>query len=383
MLAKKDVILLVIDETTVTIGAQFREVALGLLITRLNPATSSYAWYFLIGSLPGLFFARTYGWASRRFGARQVMIASYGLRLILVLGLWRVTNFWVALLFLAGLATSRGFYSASQAHYVAVQGDFAGTRNIVMRLRQSESIMRLAGPLLAGSVLTWIGYRNGFLVSATTYGLAMVALTNLSPLSLKNREKKPDAIIPWRPDSPALAMMALSFLTWQANTLAMAYTFHILHRHTLGYGIALSVWGGSGLAAGFALSRIHGRPLRFIAPLFGVLGLSWLILARGVSFIPFVLLGGVEGFAGWMVQDLVVSLVLSKAFQGHAGHARAKLDFYGEIGSIAGTTTLLLVPASWLILPMYTILGILGIAIAGAWMMASRGRQFIPPFEAG
>ncbi len=41
--SSKDVLYLALDDAAVTFGGQFREVALGLLITQLNPAASSYA----------------------------------------------------------------------------------------------------------------------------------------------------------------------------------------------------------------------------------------------------------------------------------------------------------------------------------------------------
>lgn len=80
----KDIVLLAVDDATVTLGSQFREVALGLLITSLNPHASSYAWYFLVASIPGLIFARAYAETSQRCGARTAMIASYAARLVLV-----------------------------------------------------------------------------------------------------------------------------------------------------------------------------------------------------------------------------------------------------------------------------------------------------------
>ena len=86
MPSTKDVVWLAIDDATVTVGAQFREVALGLLITALNPIASSYAWYFLAGSIPGLILARTYAWTSRRFAARTVMMATYVVRFLLIHG---------------------------------------------------------------------------------------------------------------------------------------------------------------------------------------------------------------------------------------------------------------------------------------------------------
>ncbi len=374
MPSTKDVVWLAIDDAIVTIGAQFREVALGLLITMLNPSASSYAWYFLIGSIPGLMLARTYAWTSRRIGARWLMMATYLFRLILVVGLWRITSFWAALALLAGLSVGRGFYSASQAHYVAVQGDFAGTRRVVMRLRQSESAMRLIGPLLAGAVLIDTGYRSGFLFCAGAYVLALFAVSRLTVRPISPEPMHYERI-DWRPDGPALAMMGLSFLTWQANTLAMAYTFHVLHRATFGYGLTLSVWGGSGLLASIMLARIQTRPMRWIPPMFLVLGICWLLLSQGVTFPVFVLLGGIEGFAAWMVTDLTTTFILSEAPLCQAGQAQARLGAFDEVGSMAGTLTILIVPATCLVLPLYGALGVAGIVAAGTWFLVKIKRS--------
>ena len=380
MPSTKDGMLLAIDDAAVTIGAQFREVALGLLITALNPSASSYAWYFLAGSLPGLVLAHTYSWTSRRLGARTVMMTTYLVRLLLVLGLWRITNFWAAMALLAGLFAGSGFYSASQAHYVAVPGNFTGTRRVVMRLRQSESAMRLIGPLLAGVVLSGIGYRSGFLFSAGAYAAACLTIAQLTPQA-GSRDTVHDVRIDWQPDGPALAMLGLSFLTWQANTLAMAYTFHVLHRGTFGYGLTLSVWGGSGLVASLILSRIQKTPMRWIPVMFLVLGTSWLVLSHGVTFPIFVILGGVEGCAGWIVQDLTTALILSEAPSGQAGQARARLGAFEKVGSIAGTVTILIVPGSWLVLPWYAVLGVAGLMTAGVWFIVDGSRRARRPGE--
>ncbi len=371
MPSTKDIVLLAVDDAIVTMGAQFREVALGLLITALNPRFSSYAWYFLASSIPGLVFARGYAWASQRFGARGGMMISYGARFLLVLGLWQTANFWVALAIMAGITTGSGLYAASQAHYMVLAGDFIGIRNTVIRLRQSTSLMLLIGPLFAGLVLDVTGYRSGFLFSGAAYGIALLAVSQLSSQG-KGRPAVSFDRIDWRPDRPSTAMLGLSFLTWQANTLAMAYIFHVLHRHAFGYGLTLAVWGGSGLLASLWLSRIHIRPMRWIPRMFVVLGASWFTLSYGMSFPIFVVLGGIEGFANWMVQDLSSAFILSGAPAGKAGRARAKLGAFDEIGSIAGILTILVIPGRWLVLPMYAVLGILGLSAAGAWLVFER-----------
>lgn len=373
MASTRDTLLLAIDDAAVTLGSQFREIALGLTITALNPYASSYSWYFMAASVPGLLLARTYAWASVRWSPRRVMTASYLLRFLLVLILWRIQSFWAALACLAGMSAGSGLYSASQAYYVATAGDYAATRTVVMRLRQSESLMRLVGPLLAGAVLSLTAFRQGFLVSAGAYVVAVAAVSHLSSNARgRSAAVASSSVINWRPDMPALAILGLSFLTWQANTLAVAYTFHVLHRQEFGFGLTLSAWGGSGLLASYILHRVKRRPLGWIPLLFALLAGAWLWLSRGVSFPVFVALGGVEGFASWLIQDLVMTHILSGAQSGQAGTARARLGAVDEVGSIAGTATILLVPAAWLVLPMYQILAGLGLVAA---LLAFRARE--------
>lgn len=368
MSAQREVLLLAADDAAVTLGAQFREVALGLLITQLHPTASSYAWYFLVGSLPGALFARFYARASLRWPPRSLMMATYGLRLLLVLVLWRVESFWAALVCLGGIAFGSGLYSTAQAHFVAVAGDLDGTQRTVMRLRQSEAVLRLIGPLAAGLALEALGFRRGFLISGAAYLAAMALVGQLSRRPAAGDAATTPLGMSWRPDGPAAAMFGLSFLTWQANTLAVSYTFYVLHRHAFGFGLTLSVWGGSGLGAAWLLRRLPGKPMRWVPWLFLLLGGTWLVLSRGVTFPVFVALGGLEGCASFLVQDLVVSKILAEAPSGKAGVARARLGVFDEWGSIAGMVTILLVPASWLVLPFYGLLGLLGIAGAMVWM---------------
>lgn len=371
MSTTKDVYVLAADDAVVTLGAQFREVALGLLITQLNPEASSYAWYFLAGSLPGLFLARFYGWASLYWPPRRLMMVTYGARFCLVLGLWSITNFWAALVCLVGLSVGRGVYEVAQAHYVAKSGDIRATRHIVARLRQAEGLLRLVGPLLAGVLLAWIGYRSGFLLSALCYGVTLVLVSQLSFRSpTYNDYGVRTTSVSWRPDLASLVMFGLNFLVWQANTLALAYTFHILHRHALGYGLTLSVYGGSALVAGYILPRIDPRHLgAWIPALFLVLALCWYALFRGVSFGSFVIIGGIEGLSTWLVEDLVLSQIYSDAISGHAGMARARLGLYEKLGSITGTGLLLILPARFLIRPLFGALAAAAGAVAAAIMI--------------
>jgi hypothetical protein len=179
-----------------------------------------------------------------------------------------------------------------------------------------------------------------------------------------------------RPDRAAIAIAALSFLTWQANTLAISYTLRTLHRAAFGYGLTLSIWGGSGFLAAWVLTKLKRPSLRWSAVLFALLGAAWAILSLGVGFAPFVLIGGAEGFAAFLVQDLITAALLSASPPGQAGQVRARLGFYSEIGSIAGLAVLLLVPHQGSVLPWWRALS-LG-AFAAALLFAVWGAKRRP-----
>jgi MFS family permease len=375
MSESKNMLLLALDDAVVTLGGQFREVAVGFLLTTLNPHTAAYAWYFLAGSVPGLVLPRAYAWANTRFAPRTVMTLSYAARIAMALGLWRATTFWAALLLLMGIAAGAGAYSSAQAHFVAHYGDYGATRRVVMRLRQSESLMRLIGPLAAGAILTAAGFRMGFLVSVGAY-VAAFALTRQLANPLPHQIPSQMRLMQ-QPDRAAIAIAALSFLTWQANTLAISYTLRTLHRAAFGYGLTLSIWGGSGFLAAWVLTKLKRPSLTWSAALFALLGAAWAILSLGVGFGPFVLIGGVEGFAAFLVQDLITAALLAASRPGQAGQVRARLGFYNEIGSIAGLVVLLLVPHQGSVLPWWRALslGAFAAALLFALWGVKRGRD--------
>ena len=76
-------------------------------------------------------------------------------------------------------------------------------------------------------------------------------------------------------------------------------------------------------------------------------------LAHDVSFWPFVAIGGFEGMATWVIQDLVAAHVLAAAPAGQAGVAQARLGFFDKVGSVAGTVLVIVMPGRFLILPWF------------------------------
>jgi MFS family permease len=181
----------------------------------------------------------------------------------------------------------------------------------------------MVGPVVAGLVLTMFGFRAGFLFCALFYGVAVFWVSRVSPRPVGGCAALPAkrcVTHRWRIDRATMAFLGLSFLTWQANVLAMAYTFHLLHRQSFGYGITLAVWGGAGFVSGVALPRIRShRQWLWVGLMFLVLGLCWAVLAHGVSFWPFVAISGFEGMATWVIQDLIEAHVLADAPAGRPG----------------------------------------------------------------
>lgn len=240
----------------------------------------------------------------------------------------------------------------------------------------------MVGPVVAGLVLTAFGFRAGFLLSALFYGVAAFWVSRVSPRPAGGRAALPanrPVAHRWRIDRAAMAFLGVSFLTWQGNVLAMAYTFHLLHRQSFGYGITLAVWGGAGFVSSVVLPRIRTqRQWLWVALMFLVLALCWAVLAHGISFWPFVAIGGFEGMATWVIQDLVAAHVLAAAPAGQAGVAQARLGFFDKVGSVAGTVLVIVMPGRFLILPWFHVLAWCAAVVGVTFLVVGRWRHRTP-----
>jgi hypothetical protein len=87
------------------------------------------------------------------------------------------------------------------------------------------------GPLLAGLLLSWWGFRSGLLLSALCYLVEGFWIGQLSPQNpVGDGEKFPLADNVgeekrWKPNSGFLLAFAGSFFVWQANTLSLVHMF--------------------------------------------------------------------------------------------------------------------------------------------------------------
>ncbi|WP_053959517.1 MFS transporter [Sulfobacillus thermosulfidooxidans] len=368
----RDQLWLLADNASVSLGAHFREIALGLFLTHLNSSPKTYAGYFLLGSLPGLFMPYLYKKIGRMYSAKSVMAFTYVIRLIAAMSLWRVNHFILAMALLFVFSVNRSLYQAAHASYLAQSHDTTSTRHLISWLRQTESLIDLFGPLFAGWLLWLWGYRQGFLINAAFYLIALFFVGQLSRISssTNNSLKAQEPIAP-RLGMPLFVILGVSFLVWIGNVMSMAYLFHILHKGPLSYGLIMTLWGGSGIFSGLFLRRIpHSGLPRFLAMWFAVLAVAWFMISHDIGYALFCGATVLIGMGWWIIQDSLTTMVLTSQSGLSAALSRTRLQAFDEMGSILGMLVIVLFPSRALHIQLiFHILALCAFVLAGALLI--------------
>ncbi|PSR28065.1 MAG: hypothetical protein C7B47_06235 [Sulfobacillus thermosulfidooxidans] len=338
---------LLANNASVSLGAHFREIALGLFLTHLNASPKAYAWYFLMGSIPSLFTTYIYQKIRRRYSSKSVMVFTYVIRLLAAITLWQVSHFTQAIAVLFVFAASRSLYQIAEAPYLTKTDNGISTGRLISWLRQTESLIDLIGPLLAGWVLMLCGYRQGFLINAVFYLIGLAFIARLSKISPTKGEHLTSQVRSARRiEMPLFVIWVANFLVWIGNVMSMAYLFHILHKGPLSYGLIVTLWGGSGIFSGQVLRRLSYTKLsQFMALWFGLLAISWFIISQDIGYALFCVATVLIGFSWWMIQDSLTTIVLTSRSGHSAALSQARLQAFGEMGSFLGMLVIVLLPS--------------------------------------
>ena len=363
---------LYVDEALVMAGAQFREVALALLMLALWPNPKSYALALLAVMLPGIALARVLGAVADRLPPKWPLVASYAVRAGAVLALGEARTVIQAVAALLVLSVGSEWAQVTAAHYQADAGDPGRTPILLARLRAVGSVASSGMPLAAGVAIGALGRGLGFDVSAAAYGLAGLALSQL----------------PWRPparvpSTPRMALTAsglgrlrrqmavqgvLMGLAWIANVLYTAYILVTLGAGPVGFGLALGIWYAAGLAAAWCLPRVRvERPEGVVAGLILVMGLAWAVMTQPVPFGVVAALGVPEGFATWLMTDVLQTRVLAMAPPTARGALVGQSRAWIAGGRAAGLAAAIAVPAFARVHGGFLVLAALAGVLLVAW----------------
>lgn len=362
---------LIIDEALVMTGAQFREVALPLLMLALWASPRSYAAALLVTLVPGTLLAVPLGrWADRR-APKSLWLVAYTVRIGGVVLLLLAHTVGAALLGVGLLGAAAPLVRVSMSHYLAGRDDGA-TRRTVARLRVVSSIARGTAPVLAGLFIRATDRDLGFLISLGCYAAAAAVVAGLprhGPPPVGGGDPPPARVrLPGGLRGQIALLAAVSLLAWIANVLYTTYLLVTLRAGAIGFGVALALWGGAGLLSAAALGRVPPRRPRWVilAATLALAG-SWTVMTRPVDFWVAVGLGVPEGISTWLLDDLVHARILMEA----PAAQRASWTARATAGSMGGRAVgLALVVAVPLVSRVHTGFGLLALAatgVAAAW----------------
>lgn len=370
---------LILDEAFVTTGAQFREIALPLLMVALWPGSQSYALALFAIYLPSVALARYAGRVADSVEPKRLILISYGIRILGVAVLLLAHQVVVAVGAVALLGAGMAINAPALTHYQASSTAYLN-QLLVSRLRLVDSVSQALMPVIAGGLVTAGGRDLGFLVSLGCYLAAFLVMAGLPEVGTEGAHTgsgpRARLVIPWPVVEQMTVGGAVAALSWMANVLYTAYTLVSLHAGALRYGLALGVWGGAGLLSAAVLPRINpGRPERWIAVLIVVLGTAWAVMTRPVGYWVVVGLGFPEGFATFLLIDLIQSRILTEASPRERGQWQAASGAWDAGGRMVGLAVASMVP--WLSRVHLTFggLALLSGALTLFWTVRTGGRR--------
>lgn len=370
---------LILDEAFVTTGAQFREIALPLLMVALWRGSQSFALALFSIYLPSVVLA---GYAGRMADAvepKRLILIAYAVRIFGVAILLLARGVPVALGGTLLLGIGMAVHAPALTHYQASSTAHLN-QLLVSRLRLVDSLSQGLMPILAGGLVTAGGRALGFWISLGCYLTAFTIMAGLPAVGTEGTRASDGPrrrlVMPRAVSEQMMVGGVIAALSWMANVLYIAYTLVSLHAGAFRYGLALGVWGAAGLISAAVLPRLNpSRPERWIAALIVVLCLSWAVMTRPVGYWVVVGLGFPEGFSTFLLMDLIQSRILTEASAGERGQWQAASGAWNAGGRMVGLAVAAAAP--WLLRVHLTFggLSLLTGALALFWVLRSGARR--------
>lgn len=371
-------------------GAQFREVALALLMLTLWPNPKSYALAMVAQMLPRVGLAQVWSAMADRYSPKRILVASYLLRAGVVLVLATAAGIPTAMGALAVMGAATGVGTVAMAHYL-VDPDGRRVTALVSRLRVVGSLASGVMPLAAGLALRLWGAKLGFDVSAAAYLLAALALAQLPARQALRMGRVRRAGAARSVEAPLRRQMAVvgavNALMWVANILYTDYILVRLSAGPLGFGVALALWYGAGLLAAWCLPRLAlDRVTGVVGSLCLLVAALWLVMTEPVPFWVVAAVGVPEGFALWLLTDLLQSRVLVAAPEAGRGALVAAAQAWATGGRLVGLGAAIAVPVFQHVHAGFAVLAVGALGVAGVWMgggVSRRRRGLLAPSREG
>ncbi len=324
-----------IGQTISSIGSWSQSLAVTWLVLELTNRSDQLGIAMALQFLPMLLLGAPAGVLVDRIDNRRVLVvtsAASGLMALvfgIVVATGHVTIWWIyALTMLLGLVLA-----VERPTMQAILFQLVGPEllpNAVAMNGTINSVSRLIGPALAGTLIALVGIEIGFFLNAASYLVVIAALLALRsselvarPLSgrAKGKLREGFAYVRTHPDvaRPLLVMAVVGTLALNFQTTFPSMVRFGFDRGAGSVGLAMSVSAIGSIIGGFYVAGLKPHPKRTLAIALAGFGGACLALSITPGFWPFVVMSIVLGFASASFQSVntvVVQQATEPAMQG-------------------------------------------------------------------
>jgi MFS family permease len=324
-----------IGQTISSIGSWSQSLAVTWLVLELTNRSDQLGIAMALQFLPMLLLGAPAGVLVDRVDNRRLLVATSTVSglLALVFGVvvatGNITIWWIyALTMMLGLVLA-----VERPAMQAILFQLVGPEllpNAVAANGTINSVSRLIGPALAGTLIALVGVEIGFFINAASYLVVIGALVALRsselvprPLATRGGGKLREgfAYVRTHPDvaRPLLVMAVVGTLALNFQTTFPSMVRFGFHRGAGSVGLAMSISAIGSILGGIYIAGVKPHPRRTLAIALAGFAAACLALSITPGFWPFVVVSIVLGFASASFQSvntIVVQQATEPSMQG-------------------------------------------------------------------
>jgi MFS family permease len=324
-----------IGQTISSIGSWSQSLAVTWLVLELTNRSDQLGIAMALQFLPMLLLGAPAGVLVDRLDNRRLLVATSTISGVLALGFGlvvatgHVTIWWIyALTLMLGLVLAIERPAMQAILFQLVGPDLLS--NAVAANGTINSVSRLIGPAVAGTLIAVVGVEIGFFINAASYLVVIAALvalrsSELTPRALAGRTKgklrEGFAYVRSHPEvaRPLVVMAVVGTIALNFQTTFPSMVRFGFDRGAGAVGLAMSVSAIGSILGGIYIAGITPHPRRTLALVLIGFGVACLALSLMPGYWPFVVMSIVLGFASASFQSvntIVVQQATEPAMQG-------------------------------------------------------------------
>lgn len=282
----RDFLLIWFGQLTSGIGSRLSSFALGIWVLKTTGSTTQFALIFVSMAVPALLIAPFAGALVDRWDRRRIMIACDSVSALMQLGMATLLmsghlQIWHLYIGVGITAVATAFHAPAYAASIPLLATREQLTRVNGMVQTGYAVAQVAGPLLAGVLVSVISLHGVLIVDALTFGAAALALV-ISKVPRPERSAEPESLLReaatgWRYVRERDGLLGLLMVFGASNFLfaiaSIAITPLVLSMaDPARLGVQMAVGGTGLLLGGLAMTATGGLKRR----IHGVLGFSLL-----------------------------------------------------------------------------------------------------------